>query len=177
LLRRLLLSALTVLAASPLLGAWLLPVSGSSAARQAPSAAMREDAVPRDDGGAPRHYVIEATARDFRWWFREIDSAAASTLQGSAKSNAVHSEAMNNSVASQELRLPVGATVEFHFRSDDYIYLFSVPELGVQQIAAPGLVHHAACVADRPLTHDLQADTLCNFRFEHDGRMGRIIVQ
>ncbi len=110
----------------------------------------------------PSHVVVEVTGGEFRWHFRYRQPDGLPT---------------GDATSSNELRLPVGATVELHFTSDDYIYVFSVPELGIEQIAVPGLVTESACVTREPVTIDLLVDPLCSFRFYHDELMGRIIVQ
>jgi heme/copper-type cytochrome/quinol oxidase subunit 2 len=161
--RRVLLAALTGVAALPLFAAWLLPDSrdaNSSAGRSAEATEPGEFPA----GAAPERFVVEATGRGFRWHFRRVEPPLASNVS-------------DVKPPAHELRLPVGATVELHLTSDDYVYLLSAPELGIRQIATPGLVHKATFTADRPLTRELPADALCNFRFYHDELMGRIIVR
>ncbi|MBW3600118.1 MAG: hypothetical protein KY475_22950 [Planctomycetes bacterium] len=152
-----------MLAASPLAGAWFFSPYREASTSVSPAAPAE---AASDDASTKRRYVVEATGQDYRWRFRYVAPAGAENAP-SHTSNA----------DSQVLRIPLGATVELHLRSEDYIYLLSIPELGVREIAAPGLVHTAEFAAERPLRRDLEADALCNFRFYHDDFMGRIVIQ
>jgi len=148
-LRRMLFMALTVVASLPLFVTFA-------------SLEEHDDCEDTNTIQTPRRFVIEVTGKDFLWHFRYREPDGVPT---GAEMN------------SNELRLPVGTTVELHLTSDDYIYVFSVPELGIEQIAVPGLKTESTCVPQKPVTIDLLADPLCSFRFYHNELMGRIIVR
>lgn len=147
LLQRVLLATLTGIAALPLFMHRATPIDKS---REAP--------------GQPSKVIVEVIGCEFQWHFRYLEPAGASA------------HAMGKTTI-EELHLPVGATVEFRFTSDDYIYLCSVPELGIKQIAVPGLVHCAECEVRGPATYDLRVDPLCGFRFYHNELMGRLVIE
>ena len=148
-LRRFFFLVLTVIAALPL----FVPLA-------APAKRLPE--TPPD--GWPAKFVVEVVGREFRWHFRylEPDGVPLKTA---------------GTTTIDELHLPVGASVELRFTSEDYIYLCSVPELGIEQIAVPGLTHHCVCELVEPATYELLVDPLCSFRFYHDELMGRIVVE
>ena len=70
---------------------------------------------------AADHYVIEVTGRDFRWDFQVVQPERAAGRY------------------SRTLPLPAGVRVDWKLTSDDYIYTFSSPDLGIRELAAPGL--------------------------------------
>jgi heme/copper-type cytochrome/quinol oxidase subunit 2 len=154
-LKRLLFITLTGVSALPLVAAFRLPNS------EVVGQVDREVAEPV--AATPSQLVVEVIGRDFRWHFRclepagwPVDAADAATLE--------------------ELHLPTGARVEFRFTSDDYIYLCKIPEIGISQIAVPGLTHECVREVTEPGTYDMRVDPLCSFRFYHDELMGRIVV-
>ncbi|MAD81040.1 MAG: hypothetical protein CMJ50_09400 [Planctomycetaceae bacterium] len=154
-LRRVLFMALIGVASLPLVATF------TSLDRHATELASDDNAGDTSTIHTPTRFVIEVTGRDFRWHFRYLDPDVVPT---------------GETTSSNELRLPVGATVELHLTSDDYIYVFSVPELGIEQIAVPDLMTESLCMTREPVIFNLQADPLCSFRFYHDELMGRIIV-
>ncbi len=70
-----------------------------------------------------------------------------------------------------DLHLPSGRDVELILRSDDSLYGFSVPELGLRGMAVPGLSSSVSIRAPRPGTFDLAADPMCGRRPSHGGRL------
>ena len=148
-LRRLCFSLLTVLAAIPL----MLPITGA--------VNLNSEASPQP---VPTKLVVEVIGRHYRWHFRCLEPEG--SPMGAADTTAI-----------EELHLPAGARVEFRFTSDDYIYLCKIPEIGIAQIAVPGLTHQCICELVEPGTYDLRVDPLCSFRFYHDELMGRIVVE
>lgn len=174
-LRRLFLSLLTLLAAIPL----FLPISVPGNKRPgtpAPadsitrhsvkrlSVSPRETQLEAQSQPTPPELVIEVIGRQFCWHFHCLQPEA-------VQSNA------DNKMAREELHLPAGSRVEFRFTSEDYIYLCKIPEIGITEIAVPGLTHQ--CVRDVvvPGSYDMRVDPLCGFRFYHDELMGRIVVE
>ncbi|MEO8497253.1 MAG: hypothetical protein ABI614_19450 [Planctomycetota bacterium] len=148
-LRRFCFSLLTALAAIPLILPIAAPVKPASEASPPP---------------APTKLVVEVTGRHYRWHFRCLEPA------GSPMDTA-------DATAMEELHLPAGASVEFRFTSDDYIYLCKIPEIGIAQIAVPGMTHQCVRELGEPGTYDMRVDPLCSFRFYHDELMGRIVVE
>ena len=148
-LRRLLLSVLTAIAALPLLFNPAVPATP----------------LPKPEPNRrPEKLVVEVVGRDFRWHFRHMEPAGTTVR-------------VDNTTGLETLHLPAGATVELRFTSEDYIYLCSVPGLGVEQIAVPGLVNVSVCEDVELATYELLVDPLCSFRFYHDERMGRIVIR
>jgi cytochrome c oxidase subunit 2 len=70
-----------------------------------------------------------------------------------------------------DLHLPAGSDVELVLCSDDYLYTLSVPEVGLQGMAVPGLPSSVKFRPDRPGTFELAADPLCGRRPAHAGRL------
>ncbi len=75
-----------------------------------------------------------------------------------------------------ELSLPVGADVVIDLRSNDYIYIFSCPELNLKEIAVPDLEFSISFTVDRPGIFNLLMDPMCGFRLPPGETMGRIKV-
>ena len=75
-----------------------------------------------------------------------------------------------------ELNLPVGAEVVIDLRSDDFIYVFSCPGLGLKEIAVPDLEFSISFTAERPGEFNLLMDPMCGFRLPPGETMGRIKV-
>lgn len=147
-LRRLILLVLTGIAALPLLLHYSAP---------APLEEVHSEP-------APMKIVVEVIGRDFRWHFRYVEPDLDHL-------DVDHAESI------ETLHLPVGASVELRFMSEDYIYLCSLPQLGIKQIAVPGLTHSEICKVVEPASYDLIVDPMCSFRFYHDELMGRIVVE
>jgi cytochrome c oxidase subunit 2 len=60
-----------------------------------------------------------------------------------------------------DLHVPMGTSVELILRSDDYLYTFSVPELGLRGMAIPELTSTIPMRADKPGTFPLDAVLMC----------------
>lgn len=176
-LKRVLFVILTGVAALPLVATFTSPdlestrLTGTGDGRDSDT----QDPEIRDDDGrdaenqptvtrTPSRFLVEVTGRDFRWHFRYLEPDVVPSTSGAATSF-------------NELHLPVNTTVEIHLTSDDYIYVFSVPELGIEQIAVPDLTSEFSCHTTEPFSCNLLVSPLCGFRFYHDELMGRIVVQ
>ena len=76
-----------------------------------------------------------------------------------------------------ELRLPVNRPVTLTVTSEDYVYTFRSPELGITEVAIPELAYIATATPVRAGRHDLEVDPLCGFNFLHDNAtIGHIVV-
>jgi cytochrome c oxidase subunit 2 len=67
--------------------------------------------------------------------------------------------------------VPAGRDVELILRSEDYLYRFAVPGLGLYGMAVPGLPSSVTFRAPRPGTFDLGADPMCGRRPAHGVRL------
>ena len=105
--------------------------------------------------------MIEVTGKEVKWRCR------------------VHSpaELSGESPLASIVRLPAGATVDWQLTSDDYIYIFAIPELGIRRVAVPGLSETWHSGPLKPAAYDLMVDPICGFRFWHDELMGRVIIE
>lgn len=109
------------------------------------------------------HLTARANGRGFRWYFDypgpdgEFDTA-------------------DDRQGEPTLRVPINSTVKLEITSSDYLYTFSIPELGLKQIAVPRLTHTLSFRADRAGQFDLKADPLCGFRLLHGEVMGKLLV-
>ena len=75
------------------------------------------------------------------------------------------------------IHLPVNSEVNLSVESEDYVYMFSAPKLGVRQIAVPELSYDVSFQADQVGRFALITDPFCGVRVFHDGDMGSILVQ
>ncbi|MEJ7640145.1 MAG: hypothetical protein WKF75_19815 [Singulisphaera sp.] len=122
-------------------GPWTVPVRHASA----PS-------LPHDPA------EILATGRSSRWHFRYP-----------GRDRAFGTSDDLSSVG--DLCLPLGAAVRCVLASDDSIYTFSVPEMGIRGMAVPDVPSSFSIRADRPGTFELAADPMCGQRPNHVGRL------
>ena len=102
--------------------------------------------------------TVLMTGRSSRWWIRY---AGPDGLFGTA----------DDLAARDDLHVPAGFEMHVVLRSDDYIYVFSVPALGLNEVAVPGLEHSLTFRADRPETLALKAEPMCGLRADHDERL------
>ena len=80
-------------------------------------------------------------------------------------------------VSARHLHLPRGCTVDLKLTSTDYIYTLSLPELQLEEIAVPELVHILRVDAARAGSYQLLSDPMCAVRFSHDEEMGRLEIE
>ena len=123
---------------------------------------LRSDADSWDGlGGAPLR--IEARGSDRDWNFSYLGPDGTLDTADDIKSRG-------------EMNLPVGAEVVINLRSDDFIYVFSCPDLGLKEIAVPDLEFSISFTAERPGEFNLLMDPMCGFRLPPGETMGRIKV-
>ncbi|MFT4639446.1 MAG: heme/copper-type cytochrome/quinol oxidase subunit 2 [Verrucomicrobiales bacterium] len=79
-------------------------------------------------------------------------------------------------VNEEHLILPEGAEVVVQLRSDDFIYVFSCPDLKLKEIAVPDLEFSIAFQTPHPSTHDLAMDPMCGFLLSPSETMGTLRV-
>ena len=80
-------------------------------------------------------------------------------------------------ISLRHLHLPRGRTVDLKLTSTDYIYTLSLPELQLEEIAGPELVHILRVDAARAGSYQLVSDPMCAVRFSHDEEMGRLKIE
>jgi cytochrome c oxidase subunit 2 len=95
------------------------------------------------------------TGRASRWWIRY---AGPDGLFGTA----------DDLAARDDLHVPAGFNIHLELRSDDYIYVFAVPSLDLNEVAVPGLEQSLDFRADRPETLALNAQAMCGLRTDHN---------
>ena len=113
----------------------------------------RVDVAPRPLWRPPT--TILMTGRASRWWIRY---AGPDGQFGTA----------DDLAARDDLHVPAGFDMHLVLRSDDYIYVFSVPALGLKEVAVPGLDQSLTFRVDRPETFALEAEPMCGLRADHD---------
>jgi heme/copper-type cytochrome/quinol oxidase subunit 2 len=113
----------------------------------------RVDVVPRSLWRPPT--TILMTGRASRWWIRY---AGPDGQFGTA----------DDLAARDDLHVPAGFDMHLVLRSDDYVYVFSVPALGLKEVAVPGLDQSLTFRADRPETLALEVEPMCGLRADHD---------
>ncbi|GIT30378.1 MAG: hypothetical protein Ct9H300mP1_24240 [Planctomycetaceae bacterium] len=67
--------------------------------------------------------------------------------------------------------------MDLKLTSTDYIYTLSLPELQLEEIAVPELVHILRVDAARAGSYQLLSDPMCAVRFSHDEEMGRLKIE
>jgi cytochrome c oxidase subunit II len=102
--------------------------------------------------------TILMTGRASRWWIRYAGPDGQFGTE-------------DDLAARDNLHVPAGFDLHLALRSDDYIYVFSVPALGLNEVAVPGLEQSLTFRADRPKTLALQAEPMCGLRVDHDERL------
>ena len=106
--------------------------------------------------------VIEVTGDDFNWYFR---------YPGHDGVLGTHDD--QHSV--QNLFLPDNSRVNLKLKSNDYVYSLSLPELGMREVAVPGLDFELQFTTQDEGTLQLRGDQLCGFA--HESLIGKIYVR
>jgi cytochrome c oxidase subunit 2 len=107
---------------------------------------------------------IEAKGKNFEWSFRYPGRDGKLGTSDDLRSG-------------KKLHLPLGIEVILKLASEDFIYLMSCPELGLQQIAVPELTHTLEFHTGEIGSFGLQVDPLCGWRPLHDDLMGQVVVR
>ena len=131
-----------------LLALLMVPVSSGCAANQ-----------PREHLDS---IVVEVTAEEFNWYFRYPG------IDGEFGTD-------DDQHSVQDLFLPDRATVRLKLKSEDYVYAFSLPELGMKEIAVPGLSFELQFNTQDEQTFRLMGDQLCGFA--HESLIGKVYVR
>lgn len=116
------------------------------------------------DGEPIRRLAVEAVGDEFRWSF---------TLPGPDDQLGTPDDV----AVGNQLHLPVNCHVEFVLKSNDYVYIFSVPALNLREIAVPELTFRLSLPTAAAGNHEVIADPLCSVRLLHDEPMGELIVE
>ena len=106
--------------------------------------------------------VIEVTGDEFNWYFRY--PGADGLLDTSDDRHSV-----------QNLFLPDNSRVNLKLKSNDYVYTFTLPELGMAEIAVPGLSFELQFTTGDEQTLQLRGDQLCGFA--HETLIGKVYVR
>lgn len=73
------------------------------------------------------------------------------------------------------LYLPERSKVKIELNSRDFIYSFTIPEIGLREVAVPGLPMFAEFTTGGPASFDLLGDQFCGF--SHENLIGRVYVE
>jgi heme/copper-type cytochrome/quinol oxidase subunit 2 len=111
-----------------------------------------------------RPILVEATGRNLYWRFRYAGPDGAWSTA-------------DDRFVDQDLHLPAGADVVVLVKSDDYLYTFLAPELGLRRVAVPELTRRLEFHTGAPGVFELAVDPMCGAKLLHEGPMGRLIVQ
>lgn len=111
----------------------------------------------------PHPLLVEARGRGREWQFTY---GGADGVLGSD----------DDVITRRNFRVPAGAEVLIQLRSDDYIYVFSCPDLGIKEIAVPDLRYEIRFRAREPGAYELAMDPMCGFRLPPGGNMGTLEV-
>lgn len=106
-----------------------------------------------------RYYAV---GRDMKWHFYEqTENEPAAQSQTTMRGDVIE--------------LQVGQTAVIDVRSDDYLYLLTLPD-GRSQIGVPEMSHQIEFLATEPGRFELRADPMCGFRFLHDDEVQGLLV-
>lgn len=78
-------------------------------------------------------------------------------------------------VGGQDVHLPTNTPVRLELRSNDAIYFFSVPALGLNESAIPKLTFSLVFTTGRPGTFELRQDGMCGAA--HPNLKGQLVVE
>ncbi|MEH6592313.1 MAG: hypothetical protein V7746_18760 [Halioglobus sp.] len=106
--------------------------------------------------------VIEVTGEEFNWYFRYPGPDG--VLDTSDDRHSV-----------QNLYLPDNSRINLKLKSNDYVYTFTLPELGMKEIAVPGLNFELQFTTSDEQTLQLRGDQLCGFA--HETLIGKVYVR
>jgi cytochrome c oxidase subunit 2 len=113
----------------------------------------------------PTPLVIRATGRDFYWHFAYPGRDG--TL-GTA----------DDITSDRDVHVPIGRPVKIELASEDYVYTFGAPELGLKEIAVPELSFAIDFTPEKPGRYQLEVDPLCGLRFAHENdTMGQLVIE
>ena len=107
--------------------------------------------------------TVEAIGRNFSWWFRYPGRDG---VRGTADDVELR----------RKLYLPPDVPVTLVLKSEDYIYVMSLPGRDLREIAVPDLEFELSFRTQPAEEFDLLVDPLCSFRFYHDEVMGHVVV-
>jgi|TARA_B100000686_G_scaffold282744_1_gene305320 cytochrome c oxidase subunit 2 len=107
---------------------------------------------------------VEVTGSRFEWSFRYPGG------DGRFGTN-------DDLISNRDLHLPRGRTVDLKLTSTDFIYTLTLPELELEEIAVPQLVHTLRIDTDQVGNYRLLSDPMCAVRFSHDKEMGRVRIE
>ena len=106
--------------------------------------------------------VIEVTGDEFNWYFRYPGPDG--VLGTSDDQHSV-----------QNMFLPDNSKVNLKLKSNDYVYTFTLPELGMKEIAVPGLSFELQFTTGGEQTLQLRGDQLCGFA--HETLIGNVYIR
>ena len=106
--------------------------------------------------------VIEVTGDEFNWYFRYPGPDG--VLGTSDDQHSV-----------QNVFLPDNSRVNLKLKSNDYVYSFALPELGLVEIAVPGLSFELLFTTGDEQTLQLMGDQFCGFA--HETLIGKAYVR
>jgi cytochrome c oxidase subunit 2 len=72
-----------------------------------------------------------------------------------------HADTRGRVSVAGDIRLPAGEDVELTLRSEDYVYTFSVPALGLNEVAVPEIPATRAIHTPRSGSYPVDAGPLC----------------
>jgi len=105
--------------------------------------------------------VIAATGDNFNWYF-----------QYPGPDNILGTE--DDQYSTQNLYLPDHAEITLKLASNDYLYSFALPEMGLKEIAAPDLYFELNFNTGNPQILSLLGDQFCGFA--HDSLKGKVHI-
>ena len=106
--------------------------------------------------------VVEVTGDEFNWYFRYPGPDG---VLGTGDDR--HSV--------QDLFLPANSAVDLKLKSNDYLYSFALPDLGMEEIAVPGLDFGLQFTTQNERTLELLGHQFCGFA--HESLIGKVYVR
>jgi heme/copper-type cytochrome/quinol oxidase subunit 2 len=84
-------------------------------------------------------------------------------------------ETGNMATSTRNLYVPANVEIQLQINSDDYLYMFSLPDQGIKEIAVPGITRRRNFTVASTGIYPLIGDQLCGY--SHPNLIGKLIVQ
>ena len=110
-----------------------------------------------------RPFLVEARGKERAWRF---SYAGSDGKLGTA----------DDWMSAGELRVPVDTDVVLRLHSEDFIYVFSCPDLNLKEIAVPDLKFTLSFKIEQEADFDLAMDPMCGFQLPPGKTMGTLIA-
>lgn len=114
------------------------------------------------DTAARAAFAVQVTGSDFRWHVRYPGPDGRAGTEDDVRGE-------------RDVHLPACTSARIDLESDDYIYTFSLPHLGLREIAVPAMTFALEFDTGPVGTYDLRGDQLCGYA--HPALIGKLVIE